>query len=260
MRENKLNRFAPALLVALLAAVLRFHDLGAWPYSGDETASLHEEDVLFHGVQVPHDSQAYRLPHLIPLSYLALHVSHVLFGSDEWGTRVVVALLGVLSVVLVYWLLDGPLSRTVAIVAAVLVALLPQHVMHSQETRFYMVAAFFSFATLLTGARILQSHGTFYAVLSAGAALAAVLTHTLLLVLLPLVFVAVYTAGRRAAASQHHSIVARAPRRSLHGSPRQLQLQLIRKRILCRLQPVGGRRRCPQGSKVFLSHIARTVA
>jgi hypothetical protein len=195
MRENNLSRFAPALLVALLAAVLRFHDLGAWPYSGDETASLHEEDVLFHGVQVAHASQAYRLPHLIPLSYLALHLSHVLFGGDEWGTRVVVALLGVLSVVLVYWLLDGPLSRPVAIVAAVLVALLPQHVLHSQETRFYMVATCFSFATLLTGARILQSHGTFYPVLSAGAALAAVLTHTLLIVLLPLVCVALYIAS-----------------------------------------------------------------
>jgi hypothetical protein len=94
MQEKGLRPLASAVIIALLAAVLRFYDLGAWPYSGDETASLHEEDVLFHGAQVSHDSQAYRLPHLIPTSYLALHISHALFGRDEWGTRVVVALLG----------------------------------------------------------------------------------------------------------------------------------------------------------------------
>src|SRR4029077_12826693 len=137
MQEKGLRPLASAVIIALLAAVLRFYDLGAWPYSGDETASLHEEEVLFHGAQVSHDSQAYRLPRLIPTSYLALHISHALFGRDEWGTRVVVALLGVLSVVLVFWLLViVSVSRTVATVAAVLVALLPQHVLHSQETRF----------------------------------------------------------------------------------------------------------------------------
>jgi len=195
MQEKGLRPLASAVIIALLAAVLRFYDLGAWPYSGDETASLHEEDVLFHDVQVSHDSQAYRLPHLIPASYLAFHISHALFGRDEWGTRVVVALLGVLSVVLVFWLLvNGSLSRTVATVAAVLVALLPQHVLHSQETRFYMVAAFFSFATLLAGARILGPRSTLYAVLAVCTAFAAALAHTLLVALLPLLLLAVYVA------------------------------------------------------------------
>src|SRR5579863_1781334 len=122
MREKEFRPLVLALVIALLATGLRFYDLGVWPFSGDETATLHEEAVLFHGVHVPQDSQAYRLPHLIPASYLALHISHELFGRDEWGTRVVVALLGVFSVVLVYWLLSGALSRTVATVTAVLVA------------------------------------------------------------------------------------------------------------------------------------------
>lgn len=194
MREKQFRPLVFAMAIAVLAAALRFYDLGVWPFSGDETASLHEEDVLFHSVRVPQDSQAYRLPHLIPVSYLALHISHVLFGRDEWGTRVVVALLGVFSVVLVYWLLNGSLSRTVATVTAVLVALLPQHVLHSQETRFYMVAAFFSFATLLAGARILGPRSVRYAVMAVCAAFAAALAHTLLVVLLPLVLLAVYFA------------------------------------------------------------------
>lgn len=178
--------------LTFFAAVLRFHSLGAWPFSGDETATLEEESVLFHAQDVSHDDQAYRLPHLIPVSYLVLHISHSLFGLDEWGTRVLIAVLGVLSVVLVFLLLDGPMPRPAAVASALLVMLLPQHVAHSQENRFYMVAAFFSFACLLVGGRILWSRrSNLLSILACCLALVAILAHTLLVVLLPLVFLAV---------------------------------------------------------------------
>jgi hypothetical protein len=189
--KEKMRFFATGAALLLLAAALRFHDLGVWPYSGDETATLHEEKVLFHSDTEPRDSQTYRLSHAIPASYFAFHISHTLFGGDERGTRVVIALLGSLSVVLVFVLLEGPMPRTVAIVAAVLVALMPQHVLHSQETRFYMVAAFFAFACLLTGARILGRRSTLFASLTCCLAFLAVLSHSFLVVLLPLVFFAV---------------------------------------------------------------------
>jgi hypothetical protein len=128
---------------------------------------------------------------LIPASYLVFHISHTLFGLDEWGMRVVIALLGTLSVPLVFVLLDGPMPRATAVATALLVAFMPQHVLHSQEARFYMVAAFFAFACLLVGARILWGRSTLFAILACCLALAAVLTHTLLVILLPLVFVAV---------------------------------------------------------------------
>jgi Dolichyl-phosphate-mannose-protein mannosyltransferase len=189
-----------AILLLASAAALRFSDLGAWPYSGDETATLAEERVLFHDAAVQPTSPAYRLSHAIPLSYLAFHLSHTLFGDDERGTRVVVATLGCLSVVLVFLLLNGPLPRATATVAAVLVALMPQHVLHSQETRFYMVAAFFGFAALLTGARMLDRRSGLFAALSGCLTLLGMLAHTFLVVLLPLIFVAVcagFYAGRR---------------------------------------------------------------
>jgi hypothetical protein len=177
--------------LTLLAAALRFHSLGAWPYSADETATLEEESVLFHGLQVDHSSQDYRLPHLIPASYFVFHVSHSLFGLNEWGTRVLTAALGTLCVLLVFLLLDRPMNRTTALVTALLVALLPQHVLHSQEARFYMVATLFAFTTLLVGARILSTRGTIAALWTCALALMAILAHTLMVALLPLVFVAI---------------------------------------------------------------------
>jgi Dolichyl-phosphate-mannose-protein mannosyltransferase len=192
LAQKKITLLIAMLGLTILAGILRFHDLGRWPYSGDETATLEEESVLFHGLSVSHDSQAYRLPHLIPVSYLVIHLSHAVFGLDEWGTRVLIASLGILSIVLIVWLLDGPMSRPAAIATALLVALMPQHVAHSQETRFYMVAAFFSFSCLLFGARTLWSRRSgWYAMLACCLALVAILTHTLLVILLPLVFVAI---------------------------------------------------------------------
>ncbi|HXW75187.1 MAG TPA: glycosyltransferase family 39 protein [Steroidobacteraceae bacterium] len=189
--SDRAQVWSGVLLLLALAAALRFSDLGAWPYSGDETATLEEERALFHTAGAPPASPSYRLSHAIPLSYLAFHVSHTLFGDTERGTRVVVATLGCLSVVLVFLLLDGPLPRATAIVAALLVALMPQHVLHSQETRFYMVAAFFGFVALLTGGRILERHSELFAALTSCLIFLAMLCHTLLVVLLPLVFLAI---------------------------------------------------------------------
>lgn len=191
--------FATAAVLLLLAAGLRFYHLGAWQYAGDELAAVDEERVLFHAAPAPRDSQEYRLPHAVPLGYLAIHVSHTLFGDGERGTRVVSALLGTLSVVLVFLLFDGP--RITAMVTAALVALMPAHVLFSQMTRFYMVACFLSFAALLTGARITGPRGTTFAALACCLAFLAALAHSVLIALLPLIFIAMcagFCAQRRA--------------------------------------------------------------
>jgi hypothetical protein len=187
-------------VLLLLAAGLRFYDLAVWQYAPDEMASVDEERVLFHGAPAATESQEYRLPHAIPLGYLAIHISHTVFGDDPRGTRVILALLGSLGVVLVFLLLDGPMSRITAIVAAVLVALMPAHILYSQFTRFYMVATFCAFAALLAGARALGQRSTLFATIACSLALVAVLCHSVLLVLLPLLVVAVgagfYAQGR----------------------------------------------------------------
>jgi hypothetical protein len=186
-----------ALALLLLAGALRFYHLGTWQYGGDELASLTEERVLFHGASAPHDSGSYRLPHAVPLGYLAIHVSHTLFGNDERGTRVLMAAIGTVGVALVFLLLDGPLSRSTALIAAVLIALMPTHVLFSQFTRFYIVAAFCSFGAMGAGARVVAGGGRHWAVITCVLALLAVLAHAVLLALLPLIAVGVL-AGYRA--------------------------------------------------------------
>lgn len=179
--------------ILILGAALRFYGLGAWPFAGDETATLLEEKVLFHDVQVSEHSQTYRLPHLIPVSYFLLHISQTLFGSDEFGSRFLMAIVGTAGVVAIFMLLDGLIERPAAIAVALLVMVWPEHIFQSQQARFYAAAAFFSFLSILFGAFALKRKPLLFYTLSCVLAFAAMLTHTLMVVLFPLIFAGIVT-------------------------------------------------------------------
>ena len=167
-----------ALLLAVLACGLRFYRLGTWSFAHDELATLDEDAAFFGGASAPLASQTARLPRLVPVSYLLLHLGYQAFGRDERGARVVPALFGAASVVLVFLLLDGLLGTTVALAAAALVMLWPEHLFRSQDNRFYVIAMFFAAACLLFGARALERRSTRDAVASSLAGLLALLSHT----------------------------------------------------------------------------------
>src|SRR6516225_6156858 len=79
-------------LVVMLAGFLRFHRLGDWPFAGDEILTFPEVDSLFEGPSVSTIEQKDRLPRLIPLGYLVQYLDYQLFGRDEYGSRVLIAL------------------------------------------------------------------------------------------------------------------------------------------------------------------------
>lgn len=120
------SRLLIAFVLLMFAGSLRFYKLGNWPFAGDEIYTLQEEQSLFAGGEAPRDSQIYRLPRAIRLSHLLQHVSIEIFGRDEFGSRVVMAVLGTLSVGLVFLTLDVLNGRATATATAMLVALWPR--------------------------------------------------------------------------------------------------------------------------------------
>ncbi|MDA1178659.1 MAG: hypothetical protein O2931_07670, partial [Planctomycetota bacterium] len=88
MNNRTTSRAIILLALLALAGLLRFYNLGSWAFAGDETATLAEVEVLFEGKPAPEQSQKYRLPRIIPLSYLIQHVGTASFGRDEFGSRV----------------------------------------------------------------------------------------------------------------------------------------------------------------------------
>jgi hypothetical protein len=175
----------------VLAGSLRFYKLGDWPFAGDELATINEEKAFYEGEEIPPESQVYRLPRIIPLSYFFHHVGDTLFGRDEFGSRVLMAVFGTLTVGLVFWLLDSLKGRSTAIAAALLMALWPEHVFHSQVTRYYIVVAFFAGIALLAGAFVAQRRSTWSAILVCCAILAAILCHILISILVGIILIGI---------------------------------------------------------------------
>lgn len=193
------NRRALLLIIlslAVLAGGLRFFRLGAWPFHSDEVATLWETDALFRSADNGLGSQIARLPKLIPLSYVVTETGYELCGRDEFGSRVIFALLGTLHVLIVFVGLDRPLGRVPALATALLFALWPEHLFRSQENRFYMTAAVAATLCMVLGAQAVYRRSLTFAALASVAALAAVLTHTLEGLLLAGLFVGFFAAAR----------------------------------------------------------------
>jgi hypothetical protein len=183
-----------ALLLGLVAGGLRFFRLGAYPFTADETATLDETRSLREKHDGPMTDQIDRLPRLIPLSYLIHALDYRFFGCDEFGSRVLLALEGTLAVVLVFVGLCGPLGRSAALATALLVTVWPDHLFHSQQNRFYITAALLSSLCLVLGAQAVQRRSTWWTLGACLAALAAMLSHTIQVLLLPGLFVAIFAA------------------------------------------------------------------
>ena len=101
-----------------------------------------------------------------------------MFGRDEFGSRVVLAALGTLSVGIVFLILDVLKGRATATATALLVALWPDHIFQSQQTRFYVVAAFFACLCIFVGAFAAQRRSTLVSIILGCFVFVVILCHT----------------------------------------------------------------------------------
>ncbi len=181
---------AAVLLIAALG--VRLVGLSVYSFAGDELATVSEERILFHGQPANETSQAYRLPHLAPVGYALVHMSHQFFGETERGYRLLNALFGALGVVALFLVLDVPGRRTLALITASTVAFWPDHVFRSGACRFYIVAATLAFLSMGFAWRASRCFSPVAFFLSITLAVLAVFSHSLLLALAPILIFSVF--------------------------------------------------------------------
>ncbi len=145
------TRFGP-LAVLLIAALVRFHGLGArsvWTDEGStwSAASLPLRALLRRCVE--RDASP-------PLYYLLTKLS-LAFGDDEFHLRLVSALASIALVWLTYRLARLALNRQAASLAALLTALSPFQLMYAQEARTYTLVAALLVGAMVAFARTLLS-------------------------------------------------------------------------------------------------------
>jgi uncharacterized membrane protein len=132
------------LPIMVLAALVRFYDLTAAAIWGDEGSSLllSQNSLSDIWVHAAHDVHP-------PLYFMLLHGWIDWFGDGIFSIRTLSALPGIITVGLGVWLVDLLATRRAALLAGILLALLPTAVRYSQEVRMYSLLGL-----LLIGATI----------------------------------------------------------------------------------------------------------
>ena len=181
------------------AVSLRFYKLGEWSFGGDEVATLQETRAFVDPRASPPDSQIFRLPRAIPVSYLANYVGYALFGWNELGTRTISALAGACLVGAVFLLGEIGLGRRTALIAAALVTMSPAFIQQAQTNRFYSMTALIAGTTTLAGSVAVVRPNLAWVVATAAGSVVAALTHTVAVVLTPVLAVGLLASRERRA-------------------------------------------------------------
>ncbi|MDR0611471.1 MAG: glycosyltransferase family 39 protein [Planctomycetaceae bacterium] len=159
------QRLTVFLLLLLLSGLLRFYKLGEWSFGFDELFTRLETRVFFgeypihddyfrNGTVQPEQTQYYRLPQLLLASYMVHRLDYQLFGDDEWGSRFLMAVMGSLSAGVLFLLAQPLLGFSGSLILALTVMLLPEHILHSQYSRFYIQSFVLVSIVILLGAHV----------------------------------------------------------------------------------------------------------
>jgi uncharacterized membrane protein len=173
-RDERLVRSSGLLigLIVLVGMALRVYGISALDLWGDEAFSWMQANRSFTDVLVATAQDNYP-----PLHNIILYFTMALFGDSEIALRVPSALMGTLTIWVVYLAGEQMWDRRAGLIAAVLVACSPILIWHSIEARMYAlfcltsilyVWSSFSFlsndskpamlACFLSGASLLYSH------------------------------------------------------------------------------------------------------
>ena len=134
--EEKLEtRFIQYLLLALitaLAAVLRFYKLGEWSFWYDEIFTLRDISRIFEFSVLNQQFSRW-------LIYGVLNS----LGTNEFNARLVPALVGILSIPILYFPTRKMFNVSTALLFGIFLAVSPWHLYWSQNARFYTTLLLF---------------------------------------------------------------------------------------------------------------------
>jgi uncharacterized membrane protein len=135
--------------ITLVAVFLRFYKLGEWSFWIDEIYTIGRAQAHYSSVEIvlhnipPHTNW-------VPVSLLLISGAMNTLGTSEWSVRLVPAIIGVLTIPIIYLPTRKIFGSSVALISALLLAVSPWHIMWSQNGRFYTALMLFSFLALIT--------------------------------------------------------------------------------------------------------------
>ncbi|MDR1142425.1 MAG: glycosyltransferase family 39 protein [Planctomycetaceae bacterium] len=183
------DRFLLFFVLIILAGVMRFSHLGTWSFAMDELFTPIEAHVLMGEMDVPEEyleggkqqeqTQLYRLPRALFVAYFIHWVDYKLFGEDEFGSRILVAVIGSLNIGIIFAVACPLFGTRGSLILSLLIMLFPEHLLNSQNNRFYCISFLLITVVFLLGGYIVQKRSVTAAVWIGPLAVLMVFSHTL---------------------------------------------------------------------------------
>jgi mannosyltransferase len=120
------NQYLLLTSIVLLALVLRLYKLGEWSFWGDEMFTLRNAQNVFADFL-----------NTSPITFVLTHYSIAIFGLSEWSARLGPALIGVITVPVLFFMVRKMFGVNIALIFTILLAVSPWHLYWSQNARFY---------------------------------------------------------------------------------------------------------------------------
>jgi mannosyltransferase len=159
-----LHQHIYTLLAALtfLAALMRFYQLGYWSFWTDEVITLNNTIRFFEGGWIPTRFSIYLSPSLWLVAY-----SVNLLGPTEWGARFAPALIGVISIPILFFVLRRAFHSTgTAFVVVTFITISHWHIFYSQQARYLSALILFYTIALVLFYVAFEEDNLFYLLLS----------------------------------------------------------------------------------------------
>jgi mannosyltransferase len=123
-------------LITLLAVFLRFYKLGEWSFWLDEVYTIGRAQAHYGSLEALFRNIPPRTS-WIPLSVMITAGAMNALGTSEWSARLAPAMIGILSIPVLYFPIKRLLGPGVALIAILLLAVSPWHIYWSQNARFF---------------------------------------------------------------------------------------------------------------------------
>ena len=136
-------------MITVFAAALRFYRLGEWSFWIDEIFTINHAMSHYSSTELIIDN----IPparNWIPISVMLTAQTLTIGGINEWSARLSSAMIGTITIPILYFPTQKIFGARVALIALLLLAVSPWHIFWSQNARFYTSLMLFSTLALFT--------------------------------------------------------------------------------------------------------------
>ena len=178
-KKNTAYQIIFVLCITVIAAALRFYKLGEWSFWIEELHSIRTINNLAYSLSSIASNTR-------PVFYLMSKPILDVLGVNEWTTRLLPTIIGIITIPILYWLTKKLFGVSVAVIAAILLSLAPWHIYWSQNARFYTLLLLLTFLSSYAFYLAIEQDNITYIYGSIGLFLLAGATHAIAALLIPI--------------------------------------------------------------------------